>query len=142
MFSKNFTFKNFIGKFPNKKIKTKLFEILSEKNEILNSLSSNYKNNFSQQQINKLKNSKNFRIIGMGGSILGTRAIYDFFNYKIKNKFQFIDNLVLKKKLYIKKICKYCSIKIWEYSRTISNFNLLKKRMIKIYLLPKIIIIT
>ena len=129
MFSKNFTFKNFIGKLPNKKIKTKLFEILSEKNEILNSLSSNYKNNFSQQQINKLKKSKNFRIIGMGGSILGTRAIYDFLNYKIKNKFQFIDNLVLKKKdLYKKKSANIIVSKSGNTLETISNFNLIKKK--------------
>ena len=129
MFSKNFTFKNFIGKFPNKKIKTKLFEILSEKNEILNSLSSNYKNNFSQQQINKLKKSKNFRINGMEGSILETRAIYDFLNYKIKNKFQFIDNLILKKKdLYKKKSTNIIVSKSGNTLETISNFNLIKKK--------------
>ena len=118
MFSKNFRFKSFVNNLSNKKIKIELSKILSEKNEILNSLSSNYKNKFTQQQIKKFKNHQNFRIIGMGGSILGTRAIYNFLKHKIKKEFQFIDNLILKKKIYIqKKTCKYYSIKIWKYSR-------------------------
>ena len=33
----------------------------------------------------------------MGGSTLGTQAIYDFLNNKIKKKFLFIDNLQAKK---------------------------------------------
>ena len=79
----------------------------------------------------------------MGGSILGTRAIYDFLNYKIKNKFQFIDNLILKKKdLYKKKSTNIIVSKSGNTLETISNFNLIKKKMIKIYLLQKIIIIT
>ena len=79
----------------------------------------------------------------MGGSILGTRAIYDFLNYKIKNKFQFIDNLVLKKKIYKKKKSTNIIVsKSGNTLETISNFNLIKKKMIKIYLLQKIIIIT
>ena len=34
----------------------------------------------------------------MGGSSLGTAAIYDFLKYKIKKKFYFIDNLQSKLK--------------------------------------------
>ena len=34
----------------------------------------------------------------MGGSTLGTQAIYDFLSNKIKKKFIFIDNLQNKKK--------------------------------------------
>ena len=45
--------------------------------------------------VNKLENFKNYKtiiIIGMGGSILGAKAIYSFLEHKIK-KFIFIDNL-------------------------------------------------
>ena len=45
---------------------------------------SNYKN---------FKKFKTIIIIGMGGSILGTKAIYSFLKHKIKKKFIFIDNL-------------------------------------------------
>ena len=47
----------------------------------------------------KFQGNKNFKkfqtviIIGMGGSILGAKAIYSFLKYKIKKKFIFIDNL-------------------------------------------------
>ena len=129
MFSKNFRFKSFVNNLSNKKIKIELSKILSEKNEILNSLSSNYKNKFTQQQIKKFKNHQNFRIIGMGGSILGTRAIYNFLKHKIKKEFQFIDNLILKKKYISKK--KHVNIivsKSGNTLETISNFNLLKKK--------------
>ena len=40
-----------------------------------------------------MQKSTNFRIIGMGGSSLGSKAIYDFLNFKIKKNFLFIDNL-------------------------------------------------
>ena len=39
--------------------------------------------------VKKFKNSKNFRLIGMGGSILGTNTIYEFLKYKIKKNFIF-----------------------------------------------------
>ena len=60
-------------------------------NEVLQSLSSNYKNSYSKKIVTELKKFKNFRVIGMGGSILGTKAIYNFLEPKFKN-FEFIDN--------------------------------------------------
>ena len=41
----------------------------------------------------KFKKFKTIFIIGMGGSILGAQAIYDFLKHKIKKNFIFIDNL-------------------------------------------------
>ena len=41
----------------------------------------------------KFKKFKTIFIIGMGGSILGAKAIYDFLKHKIKKNFIFIDNL-------------------------------------------------
>ena len=43
--------------------------------------------------VQKYSGFKNFKIIGMGGSILGPKAIYQFLNHKIKKNFLFIDNL-------------------------------------------------
>ena len=48
---------------------------------------------------NYFKNFKNFKkfktiiIVGIGGSILGSKAIYSFLKYKINKKFIFVDNL-------------------------------------------------
>ena len=61
--------------------------------KVLKSLSKNYQYNFNYKLINKYKKFKNFRIIGMGGSILGAEAIYHFLNHKIKKNFSFINNL-------------------------------------------------
>ena len=46
--------------------------------------------------LKKIKNFKKFEtivIIGMGGSILGSKSIYSFLKHKINKKFVFIDNL-------------------------------------------------
>ena len=96
MISENISFKNFKLKHKNKKLKQKLTFILSEENEVINSLKKSYKNSYTKKLINKFKNSKNFRLIGMGGSILGTNTIYEFLKYKIKKNFIFIDNLQAK----------------------------------------------
>ena len=96
MISQNISFKNFKLKNKNQKLKQKLISILSEENEVINSLKKSYKNNYTKKLIKKFKNSKNFRLIGMGGSILGANTIYEFLKYKIKKNFIFVDNLQAK----------------------------------------------
>ncbi len=93
MKNKNILFKNF--KLDKKTINTKkiLTELLKEDNKILQSLSNNYSNSYTKKSLSKYKNFKNIRIIGMGGSSLGTRAIYSFLKHKIKKKLIFFDNL-------------------------------------------------
>ena len=66
--------------------------------EIINSWKTNYKYSYSGKSLNVFKNNNNIRIFGMGGSTLGSKAIYDFLNHKIKKKFVFIDNIVPGKK--------------------------------------------
>ena len=90
---KNILFKNF--KLKKKTINTKkiLTELLKEDNKILQSLSNNYSDSYTKKSLSKYKNFKNIRIIGMGGSSLGTRAIYSFLKHKIKKKLIFFDNL-------------------------------------------------
>ena len=48
------------------------------------SLSKKFKFNFVNHELQKYKKFKNVFIIGMGGSILGSEAIYRFLNEKIK----------------------------------------------------------
>ncbi len=91
MLTNNINFKNFTQKQQSKKI-VKLFkELIQEDNEILNSLKKTYKNSYSKKDINKLRKFSNYILIGMGGSILGTKAIYSFLKDKIKKKFLFKD---------------------------------------------------
>ena len=71
----------------NKKI---IKEVLKENSIFFKHMISNIK--FDE----KYKNFKKFKtivIIGMGGSILGSKAIYSFLKHKIKKKFIFLDNL-------------------------------------------------
>ncbi len=67
--------------------------IVKENNEVINSLGKFYNNSFNKKKLKKFFNKSNFRIIGMGGSSLGSKAIYDFLKNKIKKDFEFIDNL-------------------------------------------------
>ena len=76
-----------------KNLKKKFQKIIQTKSDILDSLGVNYKYSYKKKTLNKYKNLSNFRIIGMGGSILGTKTIYEFLKHKIKKKFLFIDNL-------------------------------------------------
>ena len=136
MISQNISFKNFKLKNKNQKLKKKLISILSEENEVINSLKKSYKNNYTKKLIKKFKNSKNFRLIGMGGSILGTNTIYEFLKYKIKKNFIFIDNLQAKENKFEKK--KFTNLivsKSGNTLETIVNTNLyLKKKDKNIFL--------
>ena len=79
------------------KVKKNLKILFNEKNYILESLKKKYRNSYSKKFINNYSKHKNFRVIGMGGSTLGTQTIYEFFKDKIKKNFHFIDNLSTKK---------------------------------------------
>jgi glucose-6-phosphate isomerase len=94
MLSPRISFKNFKSKkVKSSLIRKKLINLIKEKNEILKSLSKDYKNNFNFKDLKKFKKSLDYRVIGMGGSSLGAQAIYDFLRHKIKKRFLFIDNL-------------------------------------------------
>ena len=97
MQKKNIIYENFnykISKFQQKKLFKYLdLKKLKLKYPLLKSLSSNYKYDVTKYNLRKLKNYKSYNLIGMGGSILGAQAIYDFLNKKIKKKFTFYNNL-------------------------------------------------
>ena len=93
MISKNINFKKFSPKVKDKKIRDKLKLILGSENEIINSLKKKFKLNYDFQKLKKIQKNLDLRIIGIGGSILGAKAIFSFLNHKIKKKILFIDNL-------------------------------------------------
>ena len=129
MFTKNISFKNFKVKKNNSKIKRILSSLIKEKNEVLLSMSKNYKNSFKNKILNKYKNNYNFRVIGMGGSTLGTQAIYDFLEKKIKKKFSFLDNLQANKERNEKKnITNLIVSKSGNTIETIVNSNIFIKK--------------
>ncbi len=93
MLTSGISFINFKIKKHSSLVKKNLISILKSKNEVLNSLSQNYKNSFTKKLLHKYKKIPNYRVIGMGGSTLGTQTIYDFLKHKIKKNFIFTDNL-------------------------------------------------
>ena len=93
MHSKSILFNNFKLKKKTSHIKKLLSKLLKEDNQILYSLGKNYKDSFNKKNLSKYKKYLNIRIIGMGGSSLGTRAIYSFLKHRIKKKVFFFDNL-------------------------------------------------
>ena len=104
MLTKNINFINFQNKKKSKSILNSLKLILSGNNEIILSLKKNYKNSYGKKILKLFKNKNDYRIVGMGGSILGANAIYDFLNDKIKKKFYFINNLQANHSKLFKKI--------------------------------------
>ena len=130
MLTKNINFKSFKLKKNNKKIKTDLKLFLKENNMILKSLGSGYRNNYNKKILRKFKNFFNIRVIGMGGSTLGTESIYDFLNHKIKKKFHFINNLQPNKSSVKKKrnCVNLIVSKSGETLETISNTNIIIKK--------------
>ncbi len=93
MLTSGISFVNFNKKNKSLRLRKNLQSIINDKNEILNSLSNNYRDSFKKNFVDKYKAFSNYRVIGMGGSILGTRTIYEFLKHKIKKNFLFIDNL-------------------------------------------------
>ena len=97
MLTKNIRFKNFLIKSKNLNINKFFYDLKKNyfrgQEKLLLSLSENYQYSFNKKLINKYKKYFNFRVIGIGGSILGVEAIYQFLKHKIKKNFYFIDNL-------------------------------------------------
>ena len=105
MLTSNIKFINFVQKQKKKPIYN--FKQLKKENwikkyKLLLSLTPNYKYSYTKAQIKNLKKQNFFRLIGMGGSTLGAKAIYKFLQDKTKKKFVFIDNLKPKLSKYEK----------------------------------------
>ena len=95
MLTKNIRLKGFGITKNKKKIALQVSKKLNfyKKSRLINSFSENYRFDFNNNIVNKFKKYTNFNLIGMGGSSLGAKAIYNFMKPKIKKKFNFLDNL-------------------------------------------------
>jgi len=128
--SESIYFKNF----KQKKISIRLYKLLKDitfkENQIIRSLTRSYQNSYSKSIILKLKKYSEIKLIGMGGSALGAKAIYSFLKDKIKKKFIFVDSLepknnkIKKKKSFLNLIIS----KSGNTLETITNTNILVKK--------------
>ena len=126
MISDGIKFNNFKVYKNSSKIKKQLASLLKENNSIIQSFKNNYKDSFKIKSLQKLKKLKNFRLIGMGGSSLGTEAIYSFLRNKIKKNFIFINDLDVDiKNTKDKKFLNLVISKSGETIETIINANIL-----------------
>ena len=145
----NFSLKS--NKFYNNLIRTKKIfnsfqlDLKNFKIPLIESYDKNYTLNFSAAMVKKFSKHKNIIIIGMGGSILGTKSIYSFFKTKIKKKVFFFDNLDSNLHLQFNKIknlknsCFIVVSKSGNTLETITNFDIVFSK----YLLKnKLIFIT
>jgi len=147
-FFKNFPFNSKIIK-KNLKKTEKVFTLFKSdfynlKIPLLESYEKDYQFDFSVLMVKKFSKYKNIVIIGMGGSILGTKSIYSFLKKKIKKEVFFFDNLDLNLNLKYRKIKNLkntCFIVAGKSGRTIETIinlgtifskNLLKNRLVVI----------
>ncbi len=105
MINKNFLLKDHIRikhlkiGFTNKlskkfsRIFTDINNDIKNKKKTLNVLDNKFQLNFKIRDLNRFKKFKTIAIIGMGGSILGTEAIYHFLKIKIRKKIYFFNDL-------------------------------------------------
>ena len=110
LFLKNKVQANFTGRkslhLISKKFEKIYLEIqndIEDTSKTLNVLSGKFNFNFKIKNLKKFKKFKKIALIGMGGSILGAEAIYNFLQTKIKKKVYFFNNLDEKKIIDFKK---------------------------------------
>ena len=119
MITSKILFKNFKNKKKTQDIKKILQNFIEKNDQVFQSLGKNYRDNFKKKNLKFFKNYKDIKVIGIGGSSFGTKAIYSFLKYKIKKNFTFIDNLSPKKKIDKKK--KYLNIIVSKSGNTIET---------------------
>ena len=93
MLTKNINFKKFKLNIKNKSTSKNLKDLLKDQPKFFETLKPTYKYSYTKKIISKYRKFPNIRIIGMGGSILGSETIYNFLKPKIKKKINFVDNL-------------------------------------------------
>ena len=112
---------------------------------LLGSFEKDYEFNFSAAMVKKFSKFKNIVIIGMGGSILGTKSIYSFLKKKIQKKVFFFDNLDSNLNLKYKKIKNLknsCFVVVSKSGNTLETIANLSTVFSKTLLKNKLIIIT
>ena len=119
-----------------------LVDLKNFKVPLLESYEKDYEFDFSIATVKRFSSYKNIVIIGMGGSILGTKSIYSFLKKKIKKNVFFLDNLdsnLFSEYKKIKNLNNSCFIVAGKSGRTIETIvnlgvifskNLLKNKLI------------
>ena len=129
MLTSGINFKNFKINKNFSHVKNKLDFIIKNKNQVIKSLSKDYVDSYKKRELRKYKKKSSFRLIGMGGSTLGTQTIYDFLKHKVNKNFTFIDNLQSENKSENNK--NYTNLIISKSGNTIetiANVNVLIKK--------------
>ena len=97
---KNYIQKKYLNPISLKKFSNKFEKELKKINsniknplDFFHLLNTNYNFNFDIKDLKKFKKFNTIAIIGMGGSILGAKAIYYFLRKKIKKKVYFFDDV-------------------------------------------------
>ena len=135
MLTKSIFLKSFSKKKSEKKLKKLLNLIISQENQLFKSMSKNYVDQYNFKRIKKISGKNHVKIIGMGGSILGAQAIYNFLKDKIKKKFYFINNLNASENSNDKKeITNLVISKSGNTLETITNVNLFLKNKKNIFI--------
>ena len=154
MLNKDNFFKNYLidaTKYKKNLKKTKFFfnvfleDLKNNKFPMLEPYNKNYEHDFSPTMIKKFSKFKNFVIIGMGGSILGTKCIYSFFKDKIKKKVFFFDNLdpnLNLKYKQLKNLKSTCYIVVSKSGNTLETITNMRVIFSKQVVKNKLIIIT
>ena len=154
MLKKDNFFKNYfinLNKFNKNLKKTKkvfdsfLVDLKNNQIPLLASYEKNYEFDFSTTMVNRFSKYKNIIVIGMGGSILGTKSIYSFLKKKIQKEVFFFDNLDLNLILKYKKIKNLknsCFIVVSKSGNTLETITNLGTIFSKNLLKNKLIIIT
>ena len=93
MITSKINFKNFRLKKKNVFIGKYLIKIIKNPNAVINSLKNDYKYSYKKSFLKRFKNYQNLRIIGIGGSVLGFKAIHGFLFERIKKNIVYHDNL-------------------------------------------------
>ena len=154
MLKKDNFFKNYfinLSKYNKNLKKTKkifnsfLIDLKNNQIPLLESYEKNYEFDFSTTTVKKFSKYKNIVVIGMGGSILGTKCIYSFLKNRIKKEVFFFDNLDLNlssKYEKIKDLKNSCFIVVSKSGNTIETISNLGTVFSKNLLKNKLIIIT
>ena len=135
---KNNIQKKYLNSIINKKLNKRypdifkdIFTNLDTNKNIFFSFSKNFKLNFKLKDLNKFNKFKTVVIIGMGGSILGSEALYYFLKDKIKKDFLFFNDIDedklkrLKARKDLKKLLFIVISKSGNTIETLSNFSAL-----------------
>tara|TARA_Y100000590_G_scaffold396994_1_gene478198 strand:+ start:578 stop:1717 length:1140 start_codon:yes stop_codon:yes gene_type:complete len=112
---------------------------------LLESYDKDYELDFSKTIVKKFSRHTNIFIFGMGGSILGTKAIYSFLRKKIKKNVFFFDNLDLNlfnKFKKIKNLKNSCFIVVSKSGNTIETITNLNNFFSKSLIKNKLVLIT